>query len=206
MNMKPDLILIGGGGHCKSCIDVIEQEKKFTIAGVVDIPERKGQSVLGYAIIASDDELSELVTRYSYFLITLGQIKTAQKRVELFELVQQFGAHLPLVISPRAYVSPHSKIGAGTIIMHHASINAGACIGNNCIINTASLVEHDAIVEDHCHISTSAVVNGGVRVRKCSFIGSNTMIREYIEIGENSVVGAGLRVMHNLPDKSFIKQ
>ena len=33
------IILIGGGGHCKSCIDVIEQEGKYRIAGIVDMAE-----------------------------------------------------------------------------------------------------------------------------------------------------------------------
>ena len=37
--MKEEIILIGGGGHCKSCIDVIEQEGKYQIAGIVDLPE-----------------------------------------------------------------------------------------------------------------------------------------------------------------------
>ena len=37
--MKEKLILIGGGGHCKSCIDVIEQENKYEIAGIVDLKE-----------------------------------------------------------------------------------------------------------------------------------------------------------------------
>lgn len=36
--MKEQIILIGGGGHCKSCIDVIEQEGKYQIAGIVDLP------------------------------------------------------------------------------------------------------------------------------------------------------------------------
>ena len=30
------IILIGGGGHALSCIDVIEHEKKFKIVGIVD--------------------------------------------------------------------------------------------------------------------------------------------------------------------------
>ncbi|MBI4309254.1 MAG: acetyltransferase, partial [Candidatus Omnitrophica bacterium] len=38
--VKKNLILIGGGGHCKSCIDVIESENKFKIAGIVDTKER----------------------------------------------------------------------------------------------------------------------------------------------------------------------
>jgi len=31
-----NLILIGAGGHCRSCIDVIEAEKKYKIIGLID--------------------------------------------------------------------------------------------------------------------------------------------------------------------------
>jgi hypothetical protein len=34
VSIMRDLILIGGGGHCKSCIDVIELETKYAIAGI----------------------------------------------------------------------------------------------------------------------------------------------------------------------------
>ena len=30
------IILIGGGGHCKSCIDVIENGNKYKIRGIID--------------------------------------------------------------------------------------------------------------------------------------------------------------------------
>jgi len=33
--MKSELILVGGGGHCKSCIDVIERQGKYRIAGII---------------------------------------------------------------------------------------------------------------------------------------------------------------------------
>ena len=35
-SLKPDIILIGGGGHCVSVIDVIENENKFKIKGILD--------------------------------------------------------------------------------------------------------------------------------------------------------------------------
>ena len=54
--MKEKIILVGGGGHCKSCIDVIEQEGAYQIAGVVDVPEKLHQKILGYEIIATDDD------------------------------------------------------------------------------------------------------------------------------------------------------
>ena len=35
--MVSKLILIGGGGHCHACIDVIESTQKFQIIGIIDI-------------------------------------------------------------------------------------------------------------------------------------------------------------------------
>jgi hypothetical protein len=42
---NPGLLLIGAGGHAKSCIDVIEQENKFKIIGLVGSPNEVGTHV-----------------------------------------------------------------------------------------------------------------------------------------------------------------
>ena len=55
-----EIILIGGGGHCKSVIDVIEQESQFVIVGIVDKPELIRTEVLGYPVIGSDADLESL--------------------------------------------------------------------------------------------------------------------------------------------------
>ena len=196
--MKQKIILIGGGGHCKSCIDVIEQAGTFQIAGIVDVPEKLHQKILDYEIIATDDDLPQLVNEYANFLITLGQIKTPERRIRIFQTLKESGAKLPVIISPLAYVSKHTEIGDGTIIMHHTLINAGAKIGSNCIINNKALIEHDAIIGDHCHIATGAVINGGVKVGRGTFFGSNAVCKEYIEIGENAVIGCGTKVIKNI--------
>jgi len=188
--MKEKIILIGGGGHCKACIDVIEQEGRFTIAGIVDLPEKNQHNVLGYPVIGSDADLSELVKTFSNVLITLGQIKSPGRRIELFNDVMQMGAHFPVIQSPLAYASPHAHVAEGTIVMHHALINAGARVGRNCIINTKALVEHDAVIEDHCHISTGAVVNGGVKIGSGSFFGSGAVAAETSTIPANSFIKA----------------
>ena len=82
--MKEKIILIGGGGHCKFCIDVIEQSGICKIAGIVDLPEKLHQKILGYEIIATDDDLPRLINEYKNFLITLGQIKSPEKRIRIF--------------------------------------------------------------------------------------------------------------------------
>ena len=188
--MKPKLILIGGGGHCKSCIDVIEQENKFIIAGIVDI-NTSISDLLGYPMLGNDADLVKLKLSYDYALITTGQIKTPEIRIRLLDYAKSLGFKLPIIISPRAYVSKDAKIGNGTIVMHDALINAGALVGDNCIINTKSLIEHDAVIENNCHISTGAIINGGVIVKQGSFVGSNAVIKESVDTKENDFIKAG---------------
>ena len=188
--MKAKLILIGGGGHCAACIDVIEQENKFEIAGIVDKDTTSGM-LLGYPILGCDVDLDALRSSYDYALVTVGQIKSPSTRIRLFVYTKSLGFILSTVISPRAYVSKHALIAEGTIIMHDALVNARAAIGRNCIINSKSLVEHDAVIEDNCHISTGAIINGGAKVRQGSFVGSNAVTKEAAETKENDFIRAG---------------
>lgn len=188
--MKEQIILIGGGGHCKACIDVIEQEGKYQIAGIVDIPEKNHDLILGYEVIAADNDLPTLIDEYKRFLITIGQIRSPEKRIRLFKTIKELGGELPVIVSPLAYISTHATIDEGTIIMHHAIVNAGATIGKNCIINTKALIEHDAVIGDHCHISTGAIVNGGVEIGSDSFFGSAAVAKEYVSISAYRFVKA----------------
>jgi sugar O-acyltransferase (sialic acid O-acetyltransferase NeuD family) len=197
---KPSLILIGAGGHARSCIDVIEQQGCYKISGLVGLLEQKQAQCFGYTVIASDDELPELAKKYQYALITVGQIQTAEHRTRLYLHASQFGFHLPVIISPTAYVSQHALLGAGTIVMHGAIVNAGARVGKNCIINTRALIEHDVIVDDHCHISTGAILNGDVTVGAGSFIGSGCVVKEGTSIGKGRLVGMGLAVRHHISE------
>lgn len=199
---KPGLLLIGAGGHAKSCIDVIEQEDKFRIIGLVGSPNEVGTHVLGYKVLGTDDVLSELLNLTQFALIAVGQIGANDLRSTLFSKIANIGFKLPVVISPMTYVSPRAVIGKGTVVMHHATINAGAKIGDNCIINSHVLIEHDVVVEDHCHIATSATINGGSTVGRSSFVGSGSTIRESITIGHMCSIGMGISLRHDLPPNS----
>ena len=202
---KPALLLIGAGGHAKACIDVIEQEDKFRIIGLVGSPVEVGTHVLGYEVLGTDDVISELLNIAQYALVAVGQIGTNDLRSKLFSKIINIGFLSPIVISPMAYVSPHAVVGKGTVVMHRATINAGARIGDNCIINSHALIEHDVVVEGHCHIATSATINGGSTVGKSSFVGSGTTIRELITIGQSCSIGMGISVRHDLsPNSQFV--
>jgi sugar O-acyltransferase (sialic acid O-acetyltransferase NeuD family) len=192
---KPPILLLGAGGHARACIDVIEQEGRFQVAGLVGMSDEIGSNVLGYRVLGTDADLSALLRGITFAFVTVGQIKSFEHRVRLFNLLEQQGCTLPVMISPRAYVSSHAVLGAGTIVMHGAIVNAGAIVGRNCIINSQSLVEHDVVIADHCHIATAVAVNSGAHIGSSTFIGSNSSVRQLVNIGERSLIGMGQRVL-----------
>ena len=197
---KNKLVLIGGGGHCKSCIDVIELTNKFEIVGILDQSINVGKKVLNHEIIGTDDDIPRLVGPEIFFLITLGQIKSATLRIGIFKRLSLLNANIATIVSPNAYVSPYANIGVGTIIMHNVIVNANASAGDNCILNTGCIIEHDAVVGNHTHISTQAVINGGCIIGEEVFIGSNTTVANHQNITNKVLVGAGSVVVKNIDE------
>ncbi len=180
------IILFGGGGHCRSCIDVIEMSEAFIIAGIVEPPgSKKTESIFGYPIIGDDADLEILKEQYDYALITVGQIGSSNIRRQIFKRLKQAGFILPVIVSPLAHVSKYAVLNEGTIVMHQAIVNANAYIGKNCILNTKSLIEHDVKIGDHTHISTAAVVNGEAVIGSGSFIGSNAIVVHGVDLPGN---------------------
>lgn len=184
-----NLILIGGGGHCKSVIDVAEGAG-YNILGILDRPSEVGKRVFGYSVIGTDDDIVKYIKK-AEFLITVGQIKSPDLRIKLHKMVIDAGGKLATIIASTAYVSKYAQIGEGTIIMNNAFINAGAKVGNGCIINTFANIEHDAVVDDFCHISTGVMINGEVKVSEGCFIGSQSVINQCLTICERTIIGSG---------------
>ncbi len=199
-----EIIIIGGGGHASSCIDVIEESKEFTISGIID-NNLNNTCIMGYDIIGDDSKLERLRNKYEYALIAIGQIKSPKTRIDIFDKLKKLNYKLPIIISPRAHVSKHSQINEGTIVMHDAIINAKSRVGSNCIINNKALVEHDAQIGNNCHISTGAIVNGCVTIGSNTFIGSGVVTKQNIEIGSNCIIGAGKTITNNIKSDELIK-
>ena len=185
------IIIIGSGGHASSCIDVIEQEKKFKIVGLIDNKKKVGTKVLKYKVSGSDKDLEIIKKKVKNVCIGIGQLSLQNTRSIIFKRLKILGFNLPSIISPRSHISKYSKIGEGSIVHHGVIINAGAEIGNNCIINSMSLIEHNTRIQDNCHISTSVTINGDVVIGGNSIIGSKAVIRNSINLKKNSFVKMG---------------
>ena len=200
--MKRPLILIGGGGHCKSVIEVAESAG-YEIKGILDMPDEVDKEVLpGHKVIGTDDEIPQYVEECD-FIITVGFIKNPALRIKLYNKVKAAGGRLATIIASTAHVSKYAELGEGTVIMHHAFVNAGAKIGDNCIINTFVNIEHDAEVSNQCHISTGTMVNGECKIGENCFIGSQSVCANCIEIASDIIVGAGSVVRKSIRVKGI---
>lgn len=193
--MKP-LILIGGGGHCQSVIEVAESIHR-PIHGILDLPGEVGKEVLGYPVVGTDEQIADYAASCE-FVITVGFIKDPSLRTNLYQRVLESGGILATLVASTAYVSPHATLGKGTVVMHQTFVNAGVVIGDNVIINTFANIEHNAKIGNQCHISTGTMVNGDCQIGDNCFIGSQSVLANGVNICADVIVGAGSLVRKSI--------
>ena len=195
--MKPSILIFGAGGHAVSCIDVIEAENKFNIAGLVIKDDDCLRAENIYPVVGTEKNLDSLKAITEYAFIGIGQIKDPSSRTNLYQHLKRSHFRLPTIISPNAYVSKHAVLGDGVIVMHGAIVNAGVHIGSNCIINSRALIEHGCLIGDNCHISTGAIINGEVKIGDETFVGSGAVIKQGLSISDVQVIKMGSKIFNS---------
>ena len=199
--MKRKLVLIGGGGHCKSVLDAALRTNKYDEVVITDPEIRSGTEIFGCRVVGSDDILPELKERgFTDACITVGNIGAPLIRKKLAEKGNMLGFEFPAIVDPSAVVSDHARIGRGTFVGKNAVVNADATIREHCIINSGSIIEHECNVGAFSHVAVGTVLCGNSAVGSECFIGAGSTVIQGIVIGSKCMVGAGALVNRNLPD------
>lgn len=199
--MKSKLLLIGGGGHCKSVIEAVLLSGEFNEIGIIDKPQKSGSDVFGIKIIGNDSDLPELKEMgYEYAFISLGSIGDPRRRIELSRILFQLGFKVPIIVHLSANISSYCQIEEGVFIGKNVIINGGAKIHKNSILNTGCIIEHDCQIGSFAHIAPGVVLSGNVRIGNNTHIGAATVIRQDISIGDNAVIGIGSVVTKEIGD------
>ncbi len=195
-----NLILIGGGGHCKVVIDAIRKAGLYNIYGIADTdPSRK--EVLGIPVIGDDDSLLKIYNSgVKNAVIAIGSVGDPSLRMKLYEKIKKIGFNLPTIIHTSSIIAEDVKIEEGTFIAAGTVINTGTKIGKNVIINTSSSIDHDCQLGDFVHIAPGVTLSGGVKVGEGTHIGTGANIIQYLNIGKGCIIKAGALVRNNLQD------
>lgn len=188
---KTDIIIIGGGGHSKTVIDIVFQTNEFNIIGIIDTEDKVGLKVLGVPIIGTDKDLDFYVKKFKNFHIAIGHIKSNRIRLKLFDKIKDLGGEFPVIKAKSSYVSPYAKIGEGTLVSNNVIVNPGAKVGYNCILNSGSLIEHDSSIGNNSHISTMATVNADCIIGDNCFLSSHSVINRGIQLFNGISVFSG---------------
>jgi len=193
------IVLIGAGGHCKVIIDIIRSMGEYEIVGITD--NGSDEALLNIPVIGDDNILEQLFREgVKYAFVCVGGLGNMELRTNIYNMLQEVGFQLPILIHKSAIISSYANIGEGTCVMPGAIINPDSTIGRNCIINTGSIIEHDCIIGDNTHISPKVVIAGKVIVGCNTHIGMGSSIIQGKNIGNNVTIGAGAVVVSNIED------
>lgn len=201
MIMEKKLVLIGGGGHCKSVLDAALRTEEYTEIVITDPEIPIGTKICGCKVVGSDEVLPELNNKgFEYAFITVGSITDASLRIKLASIARKLGFTFPVIVDTSAVISQFAHVGMGTFVGKNAVINADAVIGAHCIINTGCIIEHECQVGDYTHVSVGSILCGNVSVGKESFIGAGATVIQGVSIGARTIVGSGSVVVRDMLD------
>jgi len=193
---RPEIIIIGAGGHARVLIDVLRR-LGLQPAAAVDVNSALHGSQLDEVPVIGGDEAVFVRATSDVVLVNgqgnvpnIGSSGLARRRAVYMKFVERGYAFLT-VVSPDAFVSPRAQIGIGAQILTQTIVHPGSSVGANTIVNTAALLDHDCIVGAHSHIAPGTVLCGRVHVGEECHIGAAAVVVPGIRIGDRAVAGAG---------------
>jgi sugar O-acyltransferase (sialic acid O-acetyltransferase NeuD family) len=197
--MNKKILLIGGGGHCRSVLDSLLEISEFSSIGIIDREENIGKMVLGVPIIGCDDDLPRLfVNGYKYAFVTIGSIGNPELRINIFNKLSELGFEIPNIVDSSAIISRYAKMDTGIFVGKNAVINAGSTVHRGAIINTGAIIEHDCIIEEFVHVASGAVLCGEVHIGANTHIGANCIVKQQIRVGSDTIIGVGSVVLKDI--------
>lgn len=190
-NIKKKLLLVGGGGHCKSILDTLYRRNLYEEIGVVDQVIHTDKILDSYLVGTDENLLALFEQGYTNAFVSVGSIGNPMLRKRLFSKILNIGFDIPNIIDPTAYVGTQCHLGRGIFVGKRAVINTSTEIGDAAIVNTGTIVEHDCKIGSFVHLAPNATICGDVSIGCDTHIGANATVIQGLQIGSNVIIGAG---------------
>lgn len=195
-----NIILVGGAGHAKVVMDIIEQEGKYNIVGIFDRPEKIGTEVYGYPVLDEEKNLPQYLQQLNIQggIIAIGDnfirkkvSKTINSLIPDFTFVN--------AIHPSAQVGKNVKLGMGIVMVAGSVVNADSIVGDHCILNTNSSLGHEGVMKNFSSLSSNATIGGGGEIGECSVVALSATVLHNKKVGDHTVIGSGSLVNKDIP-------
>ena len=194
-----DIIIIGSSGHAKVVIDIVQQEGKYHIIGLIDRFRKVDEETIGYKILGKEEDLPKLIKMHTIkgILVAIGDNSI---RAKVVSSVRETCPNICFVsaIHPHASIATNVSIGEGTVVMAGVSINPCVSIGEFCILNTNSSLDHDSKMANFSSLAPRVVTGGYCDIGEYSAICIGATLIERVHIGKHTVIGAASLVLKSL--------
>jgi UDP-perosamine 4-acetyltransferase len=189
------VVVIGNGGHSRSCIDAWSSTSAFQPIGCTGFDPSEVSEV---PYLGTDDELPELLARgHRRVFVAIGD---SEPRERCTRQAIELGFTPHELIADSAQVARTATIGAGTAVLRGAIVGAFTDVGEGAIINTGASIDHNCVIGPYVHIAPGTHLAGDVEIGAHAFLGVGTSVVPGVKIGAGVVVGAGAVVICDVPD------
>jgi len=195
-------VIIGGGGHSLSMIDILLNSNEWNLIGYTDI-SNKGK-IKNIPYIGNENKLNK--AKCKNLFMGLSYLKTPLDRTLRFQIISELlnkGFVFPKLISQKSNLSKFIKIGQGTVVFKNATINIDTKLGDFGIINTSSVIDHECQIGNQFFLGPGSIVCGGVEIGNNVFIGAGSVINNSIKISSNVIIGMGSVVTKDIIQKGL---
>lgn len=221
MIVRENLVLVGGGGHCKSCIDVVQAEGRFDIIGVV---ERSGLQVAGCGLQVMGSGVTPVEKPLSRERSERGrgdggevdinpgsQLPVAGYPVigtddDLPELVKQYRNFL---ITVGQIQNPTVRIKLFEMIRKLGGhfpviISPNAYVSRTALVGAGTVVMHHAVINAEASVGVNCIINTGALVEHEASVGDHCHISTYAilngqcKVGSRTFIGSRTVLSNNI--------
>lgn len=161
---KKSLLILGAGQYG---IVAKETAQAMDCFGRIDFLDDNNPAAVGKL-----GDYAQFRQTYGCAFVAMGNPKL---RLMWIEKLTQAGFELPLLIHPRAYVSPSARLMPGTIAEPMVVVNAGTVVETGGLLCAGCVVNHNAHVMECCQIDCGAVVASNAIVPEGTKVQSGTV-------------------------------
>lgn len=147
-----NLLILGAGGFGRTAAELARCTGQFGKIRFLDDASREED------VVGTLAEYRAFAGEYPCAAVAIGNNAV---RLQWVRTLRQAGFELPVLVHPRAWVSPSATVGAGSFVLPGAVINTGVSAGAGCIVNCNAVLDHDCRLEDGVHACLGCIVKAG---------------------------------------------
>jgi sugar O-acyltransferase (sialic acid O-acetyltransferase NeuD family) len=177
------LLIVGAGGHGRVVADAALAQGAWARVRVTDSDAaRVGNALLPGLLV---EARAEAVAGSTVAHVAIGSAAGRAREAG------QAGLPLATIVHPRASLSPHAQVGAGSFLAAQSVVAPAARLGVAVIVNHGAVVDHDGQLGDFTHLAPLAALGGNVQVGARVLIGAGAKVLPGVRICDDVVIGAG---------------